>query len=346
MIYGAYGYTGRLVAELAVAYGERPVLAGRDPVRLDRLARQLDLEHMAFALSDVAAVARALEGIDVVAHCAGPFSATAAPMVTACLDSGTHYLDITGEIDVLEAVLARDADAKAAGVVLLPGAGFDVVPSDCLAAQVAARLPTATLLELAFRIDGLPSAGTAKSAVEALGRTARCRVGGRIVDTPPPQRRRRTVRFADGECAVTAVSWGDVATAFHSTGIPDVSTYTVLPAAVGVLAALAARSGGAVRHPLVQRVLTAAASRLPGPSPEARRRQGAALWCRASDDAGNEVTGIATTPNAYSLTAQSVVRIAAALAAGGVGPGALTPSRALGAGFAAELDGVRITVPA
>ena len=122
MIYGANGYTGELVARLAVARGERPVLAGRN----------------------AAAVGALLEEVDAVAHCAGPFVWTAKPMVDACLATGTHYVDVTGEPDVFEAVLARDAEAAAAGITLLTGGGFDVVPTDCLAGLLAAELPDAT----------------------------------------------------------------------------------------------------------------------------------------------------------------------------------------------------------
>src|SRR3954464_6707035 len=161
MLYGANGYTGELIAELAVRRGQRPLLAGRSAAKVAPLAERLGLEHRAFGLEDAA-----LEGVDLVVHCAGPFSAAARPMVDACLESGTHYVDITGEIDVFEAVAARDEEAKAAGVVLLPGAGFDVVPTDCVAAMLKAALPGATHLDLAFAAGGGMSPGTSKTSVE------------------------------------------------------------------------------------------------------------------------------------------------------------------------------------
>lgn len=150
MVYGASGHTGKLVAELAAARGERPVLAGRSAERIAPIAAQLGLDIRAFALDDPHEIRAALGGIDTVAHCAGPFSATSRPMVDACLATGTNYVDITGEIEVFEAIYARDAEAAATGVVLLPGAGFDVVPTDCVAACLAERLPDATHLDLAF----------------------------------------------------------------------------------------------------------------------------------------------------------------------------------------------------
>ena len=149
MIYGANGYTGRLIAQEAKARGLSPVLAGRSDA-VAALARQLGLAHRRFDLDDRDAVRGGLDGIGLVLHCAGPFSATAAPMLEGCLAVGAHYLDITGEIDVFAHCHAQHARAQTAGIVVLPGAGFDVVPTDCLAAQLKRELPSATHLVLAF----------------------------------------------------------------------------------------------------------------------------------------------------------------------------------------------------
>src|SRR6516164_10180234 len=151
LLYGANGYTGRLIAREAVVRGLHPVLAGRNAAAVSELARQLGLEHRVFALDDAAATRAGLAGMTAVLHCAGPFARTAGPMADACLEAGVHYLDITGEISVFEMLAARDTEAMAAGIMLLPGAGFDVVPSDCLAAHLHRRLPTAKRLTLAFQ---------------------------------------------------------------------------------------------------------------------------------------------------------------------------------------------------
>lgn len=343
MLYGAYGYTGRLVAELAVARGERPVLAGRRPEPLAELAGRLGLEHRAVGLSDPGALAGALEGIDVVAHCAGPFSATAAPMVDACLRTGTHYLDVTGEIDVFEAVLARGDEAASQAVVLLPGAGFDVVPSDCLAATVAERVDQPARLDLALRMAGGVSPGTAATGVEALGMPGRCRVAGAVVDVPP-DRLRRQVPFADGTSEAVAISWGDVATAYYSTGARDITVYLGLPERVaGLVGTVGAGRGpvaGVLQRPGVRRALTGAVRRLPGPSERARARSHGQLWAEVTGADGTRATATMTTPNGYALTADSVLRIVQAVGRGDVAPGAWTPSRALGPGFAATLEGV------
>jgi len=344
MIYGAYGYTGRLVAALATERDELPVIAGRDGHRLRALGERFELEHRTFDLSDPAATRAALEGVDAVAHCAGPFSATARPMVDACLATGTHYLDITGEIDVFEAVLARDDDARRQGVVLLPGAGFDVVPSDCLAALLARALPGAVRLELAIRAGSSISPGTAKTAMESLGTAGRARVGG-VIGPIPADRRRRTVDFADGRATTHAIAWGDVSTAYHSTGIGDIVVYAALPAAVTPMMALAQAAGPAARNRLVQGTLKRLVGRLPGPTAEARAKNQAQLWGEVTDAEGRTAKGRITTLDPYDLTADAVVRIAQRLAAGKVAPGAYTPSKALGADFVRELDGTKVLDP-
>jgi saccharopine dehydrogenase (NAD+, L-lysine-forming) len=338
MIYGAYGYTGRLVAALATERGELPVLAGRDKRRLRDLGELFELEHRAFDLSDAAAVRRGLEGIDAVAHCAGPFSSTSSPMVDACLDTATHYLDITGEIDVFETVLARADEARAAGIALLPGSGFDVVPSDCLAAMLARALPEATRLELAIKVGGGISPGTARTAMESLGTPGRARIGG-VIGPIPADRRRRQVTFADGKATVYAFAWGDVSTAYHSTGIGDIVVYAALPAAVGAITSVAQMAGPATRSPLVQGALKRLVGRLPGPSAKARSEGIGQLWGQVSDRNGTRVQGTITTLNGYDLTADAVVRIAQSLTAGKVEAGALTPSQAFGPDFVRELDG-------
>ena len=341
MVYGAYGYTGRLVAALAAERGELPVIAGRDERRLRALGERFELEHRTVNLADPSGLRAALEGFDVVAHCAGPFSATSEPMVDACLATKTHYLDITGEIDVFEAVLARHDEALRREVVLLPGAGFDVVPSDCLAALLVRALPGAVRLELALRATGGVSPGTAKTAMESLGTAGRARVGG-VIGPIPRDRRRRQVEFADGKATAHAIAWGDVATAYHSTGIGDIVVYAALPPVIGPIMALAQMGGPATRTRIVQGLLKRVVGRLPGPSAETRGKSQGQLWGEVTDASGNSVTGTVTTLDPYDLTADSVVRIAQRLAAGAVAPGAYTPSQALGADFVRQLDGTKV----
>ncbi|MCB0159791.1 MAG: saccharopine dehydrogenase NADP-binding domain-containing protein, partial [Caldilineaceae bacterium] len=186
MIYGANGYTGALTARMAVAQGLRPVLAGRNADAVEALAAELGLDARVFDLTDPAAVDAGLAEMAVVLHCAGPFTRTSKPMADACLRTGVHYLDITGEINVFETLAARDDEAKQAGVMLLPGAGFDVVPTDCLAAHLHRRLPTATRLVLAFQALSDVSHGTATTVIEQMGqgRGGMVRRDGQLVAVP------------------------------------------------------------------------------------------------------------------------------------------------------------------
>ncbi|SNR45889.1 saccharopine dehydrogenase (NAD+, L-lysine forming) [Haloechinothrix alba] len=343
MIYGASGHTGHLVTELAAARGLRPVLAGRSAQRLRPIADRFGLEYRVFDLAAPAAIRAGLRGIDAVAHCAGPFSATARPMVDACLAAGAHYLDITGEIDVFEDVYARHAEAERAGVVLLPGAGFDVVPTDCVAAVLAGRLPQANYLDLAFSAHVALGPGTVKTVIEGAGDGGRARVDGTLRHVALGHKR-VTAAFPAGERVVTAIPWGDVSSAYRSTGIPNITTYTVVPGGT-VLPAFQRIGAPLLRRATVQRAACSVADRVVRRGAELDSRGGSQVWGEARDPSGDRVAMTLRGPNALPLTADSVVRSAERLAAGAVPPGAHTPSTAFGARFAAELDGVELGEP-
>lgn len=333
MVYGANGYTGRLIAELAVERGERPVLAGRSREKVEPVAAALGLEHRAF---DLSRAREHLEDVDAVVHCAGPFSRTSAAMVDACLAARTHYLDITGEIDVFEFVASRDADAREAGIVLLPGAGFDVVPTDCVAALLKNALPTATHLDLAFVVGGGASAGTTKTSVEAAAVGGRIRVNGDLRSVRIGHRR-RTAHFRSGQREVGSIPWGDVSTAYRSTGIPNITTFTTVPGLLGQLQQVFAP---VLRTSFVQNLAMSVAGKVKGPDERKRANTRAEVYGEAWD-ARKRVECAITTPNPYSLTADSVLRAVGKV--GGVAPGAHTPSSAFGADFVRELDGVVVS---
>lgn len=344
LLYGATGYSGELVAREAVRRGLRPVLAGRDPAAVERLARQLDLPSRVFALDDPEAVERALAGpprIAAVLHCAGPFVHTSAPMVRACLAVHAHYLDITGELAVFEAVLAAGPAAREAGVVLLPGVGFDVVPSDCLAARLSDALADATELDLAFAVDrGGYSRGTLKTMVESLPQAGAVRRAGKIVPVPIAYDVRE-IEFGCGKRWAMTIPWGDVATAYHTTGIPNIRVYAAAPRR----SVQRARRFGAFVPLLAwrpaKRLLQAAiARRVSGPAPEVRETARVHLWGEVRNAAGDRVTATLETPEGYRLTAESAVECVQRVLAGKVLPGSWTPGRAFGPHFAAELPGV------
>lgn len=342
LIYGAYGYTGRLVVAEAVAAGLQPVLAGRDARALAEVADAHGLSCRAVDLADASALDGALDGIHVVLHCAGPFMHTSHPMVDACLRRGVHYLDITGEMTVFEAIAARDAEARARGVTLLPGVGFDVVPSDCLAAHLARRLPGATELTLAFQGLGGVSRGTATTMAENVGTGGAVRRDGRIVAVPAAWRSRH-VDFGDGRprLAVT-IPWGDVATAWHSTGIPDITVYMAMTPAMRRALRASRWLGWLLRlRPVHRRLVALARARQPGPGEAARARGSSRFWGEVRDGKGNRAVSRLVAPEGYTLTARAAVEAARRVLAGGMPTGFQTPSRAFGADFILAVDGTR-----
>lgn len=353
LLYGAYGYTGELVAREALRCGLRPLLAGRDEAALADLAERLGLDdptdRRAFPLTDPGSLRAALADVDAVLHCAGPFVDTSRPMVEACLDTGTHYLDITGEIAVFEAIHGRDGAARDRGVVLLPGVGFDVVPTDCLAARLAAALPEADDLELAFvSEDGGVSRGTAKTMVRNLPHAGAVRRDGRIVPVPAAwDSKKITLPLPEGgsvERFVMSIPWGDVSTAFHTTGIPNVRTYAgTPPKAIRRMRRLRPLLPVAGWKP-VRRLLLAALDRRfagePGPDAETRTRARVLLHGVATAPDGRRATATLVTPEGYELTARTAVECVQRVLAGDAEPGARTPAGAFGPDLVSSVPGV------
>ena len=225
LLYGATGYTGELIAREAVRRGMRPVLAGRSKTKVEKLAAELGCPSAVFDLEDHTSMISALNQVTAVLHCAGPFSTTARPMLQGCLATHVHYLDITGEIDVFELAHSVHDKAVRAGIVLCPGVGFDVVPTDSVALKLREALPDATHLALGFDSRSGLSKGTAKTAIESAGVGSRLRRGGQIVDVPFASQVRR-VDFGNGERLAVGIAWGDVSSAYYSTGIPNIEVFS------------------------------------------------------------------------------------------------------------------------
>ena len=260
-------------------------------------------------------------------------------MVDACLRVGAHYLDITGEYAVLEAVLARGDEAVRAKVVLLPAVGFDVVPTDCMAAKLAAALPDAVRLELGFSGGLAPSPGTAKTAVEGLSVGALVREGGELVKLPAP--RTRDLPFRGGQHPGMSIPWGDLVTAYRSTGIPSITVFTEAPRAVARIAGLLRFATPVLRSPSVVRFLKAQIERrVHGPSEELRRKARMEVWGRVENASGKAMEGRLTLPEGYELTVFAALASVERVLRGEVPPGATTPSLAFGPDFVTTLPGV------
>jgi short subunit dehydrogenase-like uncharacterized protein len=344
LIYGSTGYTGRLIVAEALARGLRPTLAGRSGDAVRAQAELLGLEWRVARIDDPAALDAVLAGATVVLHCAGPFAHTWRAMSDACLRNRAHYLDITGEIAAFEGLAARNAEALAAGVMLLPGVGFDVVPSDCLAAHLARRVPNAERLSLAFRAIGGASRGTLTTMVENLGSPGAVRMNGKIVAVPQAWRTRR-IDFGDGALRdATTIPWGDVSTAFHSTGIPNIEVYVSMRPALRRAAIASRWLGPVLRSGVVRRTLAARVHRGPaGPGAAARESGVSLLWGEAVAADGHRAEARLRGASGYTLTAQTAVHLTAKALNGQAPVGFQTPSKAYGPDVILEIPGVTRT---
>ena len=341
LIYGSYGYTGSLIAREAVARGGSPVVAGRDGLAVARQADDLGVEGRVIDLESNDLEPH-LEQFDAVVNCAGPFTETADPLVAACLETSTDYLDITGEFSVFECLRQRDDAAREADITMLPGVGFDVVPSDCLAAFLGEQLPEADRLRLGIKGGGGLSRGTARTLVEHLGRGGVVRRNGRLIQVSTGFRTRE-IDFGDGPEHAVTIPWGDVVTAAHSTGIESIEVYAAAPPWANTALSVVDSLGWLLeRQPvngLLKRLVDA---RLDGPDGRQLATGSAVVWGEVVDDAtGQRAQARLRTPNPYALTAESAVAAAERLLEprNGVPAGFQTPASAFGSEFALDLSG-------
>lgn len=340
LLYGANGYTGELIAREAANRGMKPILAGRSAHKVAPLAGELGLPYHAFDLSDPAEIARQLADIDVVLHCAGPFSATSAPMLEACLRTRTHYLDISGEIEVFEHAKSLHVQARKNEVVLCPGVGFDVIPTDCLAARLREELPDATHLRLGFDVPFRLSPGTFKTIVEGLSSGGRARVEGRVIPVPQAWRTRR-VDFGAGEKLAMTFPAADVSSAFHTTAIPNIEVYV----RIQPVQLLAVRLGNTFRpllaRPAAQRMLKWLVARtVRGPATAARDAMPVRVWGEVTTATGERRTARITTANIYSITVDGALAAVDVLRGDPpAGGGYRTPAQLLGADVVTKLPG-------
>src|SRR6476661_6981484 len=314
LIYGANGYTGELITRFAVERGMQPILAGRNAIAVEELAKKHHLDYRVFSLDETERLDAALQEVDVVLHCAGPFSITSRPMVDACLRNRKHYTNITGEIAVFQAAAKLDERAKDAGVMLMPGVGFDVVPSDCLAKHLKDRLPSATHLTLAFYGMGRLSHGTQATMMMNVGSGGAIRKDGKITSVPAAWKTRE-IDFGGVTKTGVTIPWGDVATAFYSTGIPNIEVFTVVPPANLKMMKVSRYLGWLLATKPFQGYLQ---KNIPagGPNDDERAKGKTLLWGEASDLNGNRVQSRMRGPEGYTMTALTALAVTQKILAG------------------------------
>jgi len=339
MIYGAYGFNGEAIAREAVVHGMEPILAGRDRSKVRLLADELGCEARVFDLSDPHRIVENLDGISAVLNCAGPFSSTAVSVMDACVKAGSHYLDITGEISVIEAAAQRGPRAAEASIVLMPAVGFDVVPSDCLAAKLLKALPDATHLQLAFAGTGTISRGTARTMFENIPRGGRARVDGKIIRVPLVWKT-KDVPFPDGTRPAVTIPWGDVATAWYSTGIPNIEVYTAMSRGGIRLLRLFEPFLFLMKIPLPSMLkrLLLRSFMFDSKKNEPPGGKGS-LWGCAWNDDGGSVEATLSTVGPYRLTVLTALGALDRLLTDTPRPGFLTPSMAFGDDFILTIPG-------
>lgn len=341
MIYGANGYTGELIARQAVKEGLTPVLAGRRPEEIERLGQELGCETRIFSLS-VDKTTETLQDIDLVLHCAGPFTDTSQPMVEACLASHTHYLDITGEIEVFEYIHSKKRAklAQEAGVLLCSGVGFDVIPTDCVARKLKELMPDATNLALGFSAASGISRGTLKTAIRGLGSSSAERKDGELTPFPLGAKRRH-IDFGRGKKTAIAIPWGDVSTAFYTTGIPNITTWVPVPPVYAYGARLLAWFGPILGSDVVQgKLFRYVDEHVTGPDESERARSSTHVWGEATNASGRKVIVRIKTASTYAFTVNGALAVVKRLVhSGHIIPGSFTPAMLFGSHFIEEIEG-------
>jgi short subunit dehydrogenase-like uncharacterized protein len=315
LIYGANGYTGLMAAQQAKALGLNFEIAGRDAERLEALATRLNVPFRVFPADDQSA--QYLAGIDVLLNFAGPFAQTAEALMRACMKAGVDYLDITAEINVYRLAERLGADAAQEKIMLLPGVGWDVATTDCLAVHVAARVSQPHTLSIALQVPGSMSRGSALSVSEIIGAGQLSRVDGQLIATPDVQPQH--FDFGAGPVLCYPLSFGDLVTGWHSTGIPNISMFVNLS-----------------DEPFPEGDL----SRLPdGPSAEQREVHRARAVAHVIGADGQGARSVIETVNGYSFTPLAAIEAARRVLGGERKPGFETSARVFGGGFAQTIAG-------
>jgi len=342
LIYGCYGYTGKLISEMAAKAGMKPVLSGRDEQKVAALAKSLNLDYVAFPLDNEDAVAEKLKDFKVVLHCAGPFIYTSAIMVRACMKAKTHYLDITGEYQVFERIFKLNDAAVTAGVMLMPGVGFDVVPTDCLSLYLSEQIGNVISLDLAlFMSGGKLSHGTAITIAENLGEACVARRDGKLVKFPNGKLI-RSIPIREEEKQAVAISWGDISTAYRTTGIPNITVYNVLPQKLIDGMKLSNYLGFIMRTRLVKNFLINKIKKRPAGPDEAQRKSSSSIvWGEVKNKAGGVHRATLYLPEGYTLTALTALKIAQLVMEKEPPHGSKTPAQVFGSDFILQFEGVR-----
>jgi short subunit dehydrogenase-like uncharacterized protein len=337
ILYGAAGTTGRLITEVAVGRGHRPVLAGRAAGPLRSLAERYGLSWVAVELDDDRRLQELVGSASLTLLAAGPFDTAGRRVAEACIATGAHYLDLANEVPVLEAIYGLDDVARARGVTLLPAVGFGAVAADSLARHLADRLPAAVALDLT--ID-LYTAGTSPAArantLRVLANGGQLRRHGQLTRVRFGSRTAAAIVPAGSRTVITVPS-GELAAASRTTGIANISVSRPVALSALVASVVLPALPLIARSPSIQHWAARRPSAEFAPVDRERRSR---VWGRASDADGQTVTALLETGEGYAFSAESAVAAVEAVLADPV-PGAHSPGTLLGADFALRIPGTR-----
>ena len=343
LLYGANGYTGKLIAKLSATYNLQPILAGRTEANIKPLADELQVPYRIVDLDDAVQLEKALSEVKLVLHAAGPYVYTAKQMIEACLKTGVHYIDINGDISVFEMLKKYDSLAKEKNIMVMPGVGFDVVPTDCVALQLKNKMPDATHLKLAFAsIGGGLSHGTAITMAGKIGEGGAVRENGKIIRKPLGQKG-MWVSFGERKLFVMTIPWGDISTAFTTTGIPNIETYTGMAPKVYRILKLQWAFNWLLRTNFVRNIIRKKIKAKPaGPSDEQRKKSSSMVWGEVSNAAGKTLNAAISCLDGYSLTAHSSLLISKKILEGNFKPGYQTPAGCYGEHLIMEIPNSKL----
>lgn len=342
MIYGANGFTGELIAKAAVKRGHQPILSGRSFEKITAIAESFNLEALAFAIDDPGRLIDNLAGIDLVLNAAGPFVHTALPLVWACLASGSSYLDISGEVTAIEEIFTLHQRAREKGISIIPGVGFNVLASDCLVLYTVEKIVDPAHLDIATQwATGYLSPGSTRTMYENFPVGILARRGGQLVRIGARDGPRRQ-RFLDGEYPILPANLGDLVTAYQTTGIPNITTYTAFNEQ--------SAKSYSLMEPVLRRLFSwsfvrrLASKRVENPtSPSEHHLPGgktSQVWVSARNEEGEENQSWLETVDSYLFTAEAAVRSVEKVISTDRA-GVYTPALAFGADFIMEIPGTK-----
>lgn len=342
LLYGAYGYTGKLIIEEALKHGLKPVIAGRNGEKVKALAEKKDLEHEIFDLEKEEKINSIISEYDIIFNAAGPFKHTNLPLVKACLRGETNYLDITGEIGVFEQNFSFQQEAINKDIAIISGVGFDVVPSDCLSVYLSDQILNPHELELGILALSQSSPGTMKTMIENIPHAVVVRRDGELKEKKFGEDP-KTIKFLDKSRELFPIGWGDVATAYRSTNIPNITAYMPLPRQ---FENAMTKYGFFVRNLFKVNILRRLAKRwveksIKGPDKETRETGNSQIWGKVKNQEGEEAEAWLSTIEAYKLTAISAIKSVKRIMKSNL-KGVLTPAQAFGKEFILEFPDTKI----